>query len=68
MIFEERITYLEKNARKTGYLFSYFLMTTLLFFILKFSKRLPDEWNYLNIMVIVAFVAVIGTLIKRGLK
>ena len=57
-----------KIAEKAGYIFSYFLFTTILFFILKFLNKLPENWTYFHIMGITLLIIIIGTLLKRILK
>ena len=49
----------ERFGRKLGYIFSYFIFTSVLFFVLNFFKKLPSGWSYFHIMgltLIIAFV------------
>ncbi|MBI2653406.1 hypothetical protein HYX02_01205 [Candidatus Woesearchaeota archaeon] len=55
-------------GEKIGFVFSYFIFTTILFFILKFTKKLPQAWTYLHIMAITLAIALAGILLKRLLK
>ena len=67
MIFEEN-KIIEKLGEKLGYIFSYFLFTTILFFILTLLKKIPESWSYIHIMVITVVIALGGTMIKRLFK
>jgi|TARA_Y100000310_G_scaffold312853_1_gene360594 hypothetical protein len=67
MIFEENKT-IEKIGEKSGYVFSYFLFTTILFFILILLKKIPESWSYIHVMGITILIALIGVAIKRFLK
>ncbi|MBU90158.1 hypothetical protein CMO94_01345 [Candidatus Woesearchaeota archaeon] len=67
MIFEENKT-IEKIGEKSGYIFSYFLFTTILFFILILLKKIPESWSYIHVMGITILIALIGVAIKRFLK
>ncbi|MBS3126404.1 hypothetical protein J4453_03130 [Candidatus Woesearchaeota archaeon] len=58
----------EKTGEIAGYTVSYFLFTTILFYILFFLKKMPETWSYFHIMEITAIIAVIGLLVKRLLK
>ena len=60
--------YEKKNftfAEKIGFLAGYFIFTTILFSILKFTDKLPSSWNYFSIALITASIVLIGGLIKR---
>lgn len=59
---------LEKFGEKTGYLFSYLMFTTLMFFILTILGSMPDGWTYFHIMGITLSVTILGTALKRALK
>tara|TARA_Y100000310_G_C20615600_1_gene780447 strand:- start:1344 stop:1547 length:204 start_codon:yes stop_codon:yes gene_type:complete len=67
MIFEEN-KIIAKWGEITGYIFSYFLFTTILFFILILLKKIPESWSYLSIMIITALIALLGTGMRRFLK
>jgi len=67
MIFEQNKS-LEKLGEKLGYIFSYFLFTTILFFILMLLKKIPQSWSYFHVMGITILIALIGIIIKRFLK
>lgn len=58
-----------KNIGKTaGFVFSYFLFTTVLFFVLIFTKKISPEFAYLKIMVFTLTITIIGLLLARFLK
>jgi len=62
MIFEQNKP-IEKTAKKLGFIFSFLLFTTILYFILNISKH----FYYLDSALIVLSIVIIGTIIKRGL-
>lgn len=55
-------------GEKVGFVFAYFLSTTILFYMLILLKRLPEAWNYIHIMGVVLIITLIGIGIKRILK
>ena len=59
---------IEKLGEKIGFIFSYFLFTTILFFILVLLKKIPESWSYLYVMGITILIVLIGAIIKRLLK
>lgn len=67
MIFEQNKS-IEKFGQRTGYIFSYFLFTTILFFILTLLDKIPESWSYFRVMGITILIVFIGFLIKRLLK
>ena len=67
MIFEENRT-IEKLGEKLGYIFSYFLFTTILFLILILLKKIPESWSYFHVMGITILIATSGIVIRRLLK
>ena len=52
-------------AEKIGFLAGYFIFTTMIFLIVKFSDRLPSSWNYFSIALITLSIVLIGGLIRR---
>ncbi len=67
MNFNEK-NHTEKIGRITGFLVMYFIFTTILFFILKLTNKLPAKWTYIHIMIIVVLILFLGNLIKFLLK
>ncbi|HLD00828.1 MAG TPA: hypothetical protein VJC39_03730 [Candidatus Nanoarchaeia archaeon] len=61
-------TKLEKYGVKAGYAFSYFLGTTILFGVLNWLDKMPQNWSYFNIMIITFSVIMWGAILKRLLK
>ena len=61
----ERIIEIGENL---GYLFGYFLFTTLLFLILNLLDKMPYNWSYFHIMRITIFIVLISFLNKWILK
>lgn len=67
MRFEEN-KFAEKLGVKIGYLFGYFLFTTILFFLLRLTDKIPSNWIYLDIMIITFLITLIGITLKKFLK
>jgi len=59
---------IEILGERAGYLFTYFLLTTVLFFILTALNKIPKSWSYFHIMAITVLIALIGAVIKGLLK
>lgn len=58
----------EVLGKRVGYIFGYFLFTTILFFMLRLLNKIPYKWNYLHIMGITLTITLIGIGIKKLLK
>jgi len=67
MLFKKKVL-IEKFNEKIGYLFSYFLFTTIFYYILKFLNKLPENWSYYHIIGITLLIVLIGTILKKILK
>ena len=67
MIFE-RSDKIENFGEKLGYIFSYFLFTTVLYVVLTLLKKIPENWTYFSIMIITVIIALIGIVFKKLLK
>jgi Na+-driven multidrug efflux pump len=67
MILEKEEPF-EKYGVIIGFLFSFFLFTTILFFVLSLLNKIPDTWSYLHIMIITVVISLIGTAFRRFLK
>ncbi|MEM3127232.1 MAG: hypothetical protein QW331_04170 [Candidatus Woesearchaeota archaeon] len=65
MNFEKKASFAEAFGEKLGYVFSYFLFTTILFFILSWLNKLPESLTYYHIMAIIAIISGIGVLLER---
>jgi len=59
---------IEKIGKKIGFVIAYFIFTTILYFILVLLDKLPETWNYFNIMIITFIIFLIGELIREMLK
>jgi len=59
---------IETFGQIAGYIFAYFLFTSILFFLLSIVHKIPSSWNYFNIMAVTFAVALAGIIIKRLLK
>tara|TARA_Y100000310_G_scaffold345815_1_gene470407 strand:- start:22361 stop:22564 length:204 start_codon:yes stop_codon:yes gene_type:complete len=67
MIFKEN-NLVNQIYRRLGYVFGYFLFTTILYLILNFLNKVPKEWSYFNIMGITLLIIFLGWSINRLLK
>ncbi|MEK6922011.1 MAG: hypothetical protein AABX82_09030 [Nanoarchaeota archaeon] len=56
------------TGKYSGYLFSFFLFSTVLYFVLFFTGKIPASWTYFFIFFITIPVAVAGFLIERYLQ
>ena len=62
------INQIENFGKVIGYISAYFLFTTVLFLILEFLNRIPENWDYPYIMLITLIVIIISVLVKKLLK
>lgn len=67
MIFEQDSP-IERFGQKAGYIFSYLIFTTTLYFLLRFLNKLPDIWTYFHIIGLTFCIVLAGEIIKRLLK
>ena len=67
MDFEENKS-VAKFGEIIGFLFSYLLFTTILFFALRFTEKIPKWWSVLQIIPITFAIALLGLLLKRLLR
>jgi len=67
MIFEQDKR-IEKVGEKLGYILSYFLFTTILFFVLFILNKIPDSWSYIHIAALTILIALTGIGLKKILK
>ena len=67
-MFKQKSNKKERFGEKIGYILSYFVFTTILYFLLKLLNKIPSHWTYLHIMVITFLIALIGVLVARKLK
>lgn len=56
-----------KIGRIAGFIFSYLLFTTILFFILQFTGRISG-WTYFHVMAATLIITAFGAGLKRLLK
>jgi len=67
MNFEEkkRIEFFGKGA---GFVITYLIFTTVLYFLLKLIGKFPSDWTYFHIIFITFFIILLGTVIRLLLK
>ena len=58
----------EKYGKIFGFLSAYFVFSTILFLIMKYSGSLPGEWTYFHLLAVTVLLVLFGYLIKRLLK
>ena len=51
-----------------GFIFAYFLFTTILFFVLNLLNKIPASWTYFHIMGVSFGATLVGAVIQRLLK
>ncbi len=51
-----------------GFAIAYCIFTTMLFFVLKFTGKLPSSWSFVNVIGITFSVIALGILTKRVLQ
>lgn len=68
MNFEKSISKVEKIGRITGYIFVYFLFTTILFYMFVLLDRFPASWSYLHLVGITFLITLLGVEIKWELS
>jgi len=67
-MFREQSRVVEYIAEIIGFIISYFIFTTVLFFILTFLEKIPETWNYLSIMIITISIVIAGKIIDWWLN
>jgi len=55
-------------GEKVGFIFSYLLFTTVIFFLFSLLGKLPSDWSYIHIMLITSIITFIGLVIGEYLK
>lgn len=68
MVVFEQNQAIKKIGYGLGYIFSYFLFTTLLFLMLSLLGKIPSSWGYIHITAITFAIALIGIAVRRLLK
>jgi len=58
----------EKLSELLGYIFSYLLFTTILFFILIFLNKLPQAWSFFHIIILTLLISLVGIMLNKFLK
>ncbi len=63
MIFEQDKT-IEKYGEKAGFLLSYIIFTTILYFII----NIKSPWSYPQVIILTIAITLLGIILKRLLK
>ena len=59
---------INKIGRFLGFLFSYFIFTTILYLILNILNKLPQGVGYFHIYLLTAYIVSIGILMRKIIK
>ncbi len=59
---------LKKAGKNLGFLTMFFVFTTVLYFVLKLTNRLPEDWNYLYVLLLTLAITLTGILTRLFLK
>ena len=55
---------LERTGVFFGFLFSYAVFTTILYYVLHFLDRLPFSWTWMHVALITLIIVLIGMLLE----
>jgi len=58
----------KKFGKNIGYITMFLIFTTILYFILHIFKKLPDNWGYIHVLVVVFIINLIGIFLNKKLK
>jgi hypothetical protein len=59
---------IEGLGRMAGYIFSYLMFTTILYFLLVALKKMPGNWTYFHIALLSFCLSLSGEILKRLLR
>jgi len=68
MDFEKERKFIGITGEKIGYLTMFIVFTLILYFMLRFFKKIPTSWNYLHVIVIGIIIILISYIIKRIIR
>lgn len=66
--FGKEKTSLEQTGIVIGFLLGYSMFTTVWYFVLYHTKRIPSDWSILNIVLITGLIVLFGFYLKKELK
>ena len=55
-------------GKNLGFAVMYLIFSFILYFILTFLKKIPENWGFFHIFMITLFLVLLGTLIRFLLK
>ncbi|MFH0936636.1 MAG: hypothetical protein V1815_03095 [Candidatus Woesearchaeota archaeon] len=58
----------EKIGEKIGFIVMYFIFTTFIYLILRLSKKIPENWSYIHIIILTFGIIIIGGILNKILK
>ena len=59
---------IERLGENVGYVTMFLIFTTILYFILNLLNKLPNNWGYFHILLLVFIINMIGIFLKKKLK
>ncbi len=59
---------LKKTGKLLGFAISFFLFSTIFYFVLTFTEKIPDDWTVFHISVILIGVLIVSYIIKKILR
>ncbi|HLC46914.1 MAG TPA: hypothetical protein VJI75_04200 [Candidatus Nanoarchaeia archaeon] len=66
LIDEHSIDY--KIGKIVGFILSYSIFTTILFFLLSNTQKIPESWSIVHVIALTFFITLLGSGIKRLLR
>lgn len=57
-----------KGYEKLGFIVMYFIFTIVLYLILKFLNKLPENWGIFHIIILTLIIVLVGTILRKLLK
>jgi len=58
----------EKIVKNLGYFSIVIIFSIMFYFILSFTKKIPNSWNYFHVLLIVIGIIIVSRLLKELLK
>ncbi len=58
----------KKIGKVAGFLITFLIFSIILFFILKFFDKIPESWEFYNVLIIPIILTIIGISIKSILN
>ncbi|MEK6860321.1 MAG: hypothetical protein AABX54_05910 [Nanoarchaeota archaeon] len=59
---------IRKSGEIIGFILMYVIFTIMFYLILKFSNKIPDNWNFFYMSLITFLITAIGILLRKFLE